>query len=75
MINTEIRMTLFMRDPRLVMQIEFMAKSYGALAVVNVTLLAFRSRRWREIRLTRLNANAKGKESNAQTGGCIMNMP
>jgi len=41
MINTEIRMTLFMRDPRLVMQIEFMAKSYGALAVVNVTLLAF----------------------------------
>lgn len=40
-INTEIRMTLFMRGPRLVMQIEFMAKSYDALgrysAVVNVT--------------------------------------
>lgn len=33
-------MTLFMSGPtRLVMQIEFMAKSYGALAVVNVTLL------------------------------------
>jgi len=49
-INTEIRMTLFMRDPRLVMQIKFMAKSYGALAVVNVTLFAFRSRRWCENR-------------------------
>jgi len=29
-INTEIRMTLFMRDSRLVMQIEFMPKSYGS---------------------------------------------
>lgn len=39
MINIEIRMTLFMRG-RLVMQIEFMVKSYGALrtrcpAIVN----------------------------------------
>lgn len=58
------------------MQIEFMAKSYaGALAVVNVTLLAFRSRRWCEIGITRLNADAKEKESNAQTGRYIMNMP
>lgn len=68
-------MTLFMRDPRLVMQIEFMAKSYGALAVVNVTLLAFRSRQRWKIGITRLNTNAKKKESNALVGGYIMNIP
>lgn len=73
MINAEIRMTLFMRGPRLVMQIEFMAKSYGALAVVDVTLLASRSQR--EIGLTKLNADAREKKSNAQTGGYVMNMP
>lgn len=43
------------------MQIEFMAKSYGTLAVVNVTLLAFRSRRWCEIGITRLNCECEGE--------------
>ena len=33
-INIEIGMTLFMRGRRLVMQIEFMVKSYGALLAI-----------------------------------------
>lgn len=46
------------------MQIEFMAKSYGALAVVDVTLLAstLAARRRREIGLTKLNADAEGEK-------------
>lgn len=60
MINAEIRMTLFMRGPRLVMQIEFMAKSYGALAVVDVTLLSSR--------LARSATAARNRANEAECG-------
>lgn len=60
--------------PCLVMQIEFTAKSYDALsrypAIVNVALLAYRSRRWREIENNEAaECEREGeRENNAETG-------